>query len=224
MDAYWTVVRTSTYRFSHDPSPRSRWNGLFSPELVGQSPEKRNRPQHSAGGSRRGSRTGLHTNGYSLARRIFFERMKLKPDNFVRELNNTIGDELLKVHRSYGPLLLKLLRKFNPPAPGARPAVKGLAHITGGGFMDNIPRVLPKRCDVLVRKGSWEMPPIFEMIRARGGMEEAELYQVFNMGIGMTVIVAADRAEAALRFIRAQKQKAWPIGEVVSGRGIVKMI
>jgi phosphoribosylformylglycinamidine cyclo-ligase len=168
--------------------------------------------------------TGLHTNGYSLARRIFFERMKLKPDSFVRELNNTVGDELLKVHRSYGPLLLKLLQKLNPAAAGARPAVKGLAHITGGGFMDNIPRVLPKRCDVLVRKGSWEMPPIFEMIRARGGVEEAELYQVFNMGIGMTVIVAADRAEAALRFIRAQKQQAWRIGEVVSGRGIVKLI
>jgi phosphoribosylformylglycinamidine cyclo-ligase len=168
--------------------------------------------------------TGLHTNGYSLARQIFFERMKLKPDSFVRELNNTIGDELLKVHRSYGPLLLKLLRKFNPPAPGGRPAVKGLAHITGGGFIDNIPRVLPKKCDVLVRKGSWEAPPIFEWIRARGGVDEAELYQVFNMGIGMTAIVAAEKAEAALRFIRAQKQKAWRIGEVVSGRGIVKMI
>jgi phosphoribosylformylglycinamidine cyclo-ligase len=168
--------------------------------------------------------TGLHTNGYSLARQIFFERMKLKPDSFVRELNNTIGDELLKVHRSYGPLLLKLLRKFNPPAPGGRPAVKGLAHITGGGFIDNIPRVLPKKCDVLVRKGSWEAPPIFELIRARGGVDEAELYQVFNMGIGMTAIVAAEKAEAALRFIRAQKQKAWRIGEVVSGRGIVKMI
>jgi phosphoribosylformylglycinamidine cyclo-ligase len=168
--------------------------------------------------------TGLHTNGYSLARQIFFERMKLKPDSFVRELNNTIGDELLKVHRSYGPLLLELLRKFNPPAPGGRPAVKGLAHITGGGFIDNIPRVLPKKCDVLVRKGSWEAPPIFEWIRARGGVDEAELYQVFNMGIGMTAIVAAEKAEAALRFIRAQKQKAWRIGEVVSGRGIVKMI
>jgi phosphoribosylformylglycinamidine cyclo-ligase len=168
--------------------------------------------------------TGLHTNGYSLARQIFFERMKLKPDSFVRELNNTIGDELLKVHRSYGPLLLELLRKFNPPAPGGRPAVKGLAHITGGGFIDNIPRVLPKKCDVLVRKGSWEAPPIFELIRARGGVDEAELYQVFNMGIGMTAIVAAEKAEAALRFIRAQKQKAWRIGEVVSGRGIVKMI
>ena len=167
--------------------------------------------------------TGLHTNGYSLARRIFFERMNLKPDSFVRELNNTIGDELLKVHRSYGPLLLKLLKKFNPPAARARPAVKGLAHITGGGFIDNIPRVLPKTCDVLLRKGSWEMPPVFEMIRSRGGVEEAELYQVFNMGIGMTAIVAADRAEAALRFIRAQKQRAWLIGEVVSGGGRVRM-
>jgi len=168
--------------------------------------------------------SGLHTNGYSLARRIFFGRMKLKPGDFVPELDNTIGGELLKVHRSYGPLLRKLLQKFNPSAPGARPAVKGLAHITGGGFIDNIPRVLPRQCDVVVRKGSWEMPPIFELIRARGGVAEAELYQVFNMGIGMTVIVAAGQAEAALRFVRAQQQRAWLIGEVVAGAGVVKMI
>ena len=168
--------------------------------------------------------TGLHTNGYSLARRIFFERMKLEPGSFVPELNNTIGDELLKVHRSYGPLLLKLIKKFNPPAARARPAVKGLAHITGGGFIDNIPRVLPGNCDVLLRKGSWEMPPVFELIRARGGVEEAELYQVFNMGIGMTLIVAADKAGAVLRFIRAQKQAAWLIGEVIPGTGIARVI
>ncbi len=168
--------------------------------------------------------SGLHTNGYSLARRIFFERMKLQPGAFVRELDNTIGAELLKVHRSYGPLVRKLLLKFNPSAPGARPAVKGLAHITGGGFIDNIPRVLPRQCDVLVRKGSWDAPPIFELIRARGGVAEAELYQVFNMGIGMTIIVAADQAEAALRFVRAQQQRAWLIGEVVPGAGIVQMI
>ena len=87
--------------------------------------------------------SGLHTNGYSLARRIFFERLKLKPATFVRELNNTVGDELLKVHLSYGPLVRKLLQKFNPAASGAKPAVKALAHITGGGFIDNIPRVLP---------------------------------------------------------------------------------
>ena len=89
--------------------------------------------------------SGLHTNGYSLARKILFTRLKLKPASFVRELNSTLGDELLQVHRSYGPLVRKLLQKFNPPAPGAPPAIKGLAHITGGGFIDNIPRVLPAR-------------------------------------------------------------------------------
>jgi phosphoribosylformylglycinamidine cyclo-ligase len=168
--------------------------------------------------------SGLHTNGYSLARRILFQRLKLKPGSFVRELNNTLGGELLKVHRSYGPLLRKLLQKFNPPAAGARPAVKGLAHITGGGFIDNIPRVLPRQCDVVVRKGSWEVPPLFQILRAKGGVDEAELYQVFNMGIGMTVIVAAEQAEAALRFIRAQKQAAWLIGGVVPGTGRVRLI
>jgi phosphoribosylformylglycinamidine cyclo-ligase len=168
--------------------------------------------------------SGLHTNGYSLARRILFQRLKLKPGSFVRELNNTLGDELLKVHLSYGPLLRRLLQKFNPPAAGPRPAVKGLAHITGGGFIDNIPRVLPRHCDVELRQGSWEVPPIFQFLRAKGGVDEADLYQVFNMGIGMTVIVAADQAEAALRFIRAQKQTAWLIGGVVPGTGKARII
>jgi phosphoribosylformylglycinamidine cyclo-ligase len=163
--------------------------------------------------------SGLHTNGYSLARKILFGRMKLKPASFVRELDNTLGDELLKVHVSYGPLLRRLLQKFNPSAAGAKPAVKGLAHITGGGFIDNIPRILPRHCDAAVRKGSWETPPIFQFLRASGGVGEAELYQVFNMGIGMAVIVAGDKADAALRFIRAQKQAAWLIGEVVPGTG-----
>ena len=163
---------------------------------------------------------GLHTNGYSLARKIFFERMKLKPNTRVAELGNSIGDELLKVHVSYGPLVQKLVKKFNPPAgKTAKPGLKALAHITGGGFVDNIPRVLPKDCDVVIRKDSWEMPPIFQLIRRQGGVPEEELYQVFNMGIGMTAIVAADRAEAALRFIRAQKVQAWFVGQVVKGSG-----
>jgi phosphoribosylformylglycinamidine cyclo-ligase len=170
--------------------------------------------------------SGLHTNGYSLARRIFFERMKLKPSSRVRELGNTIGDELLKVHVSYGPLVQKLLRRFNGSRRAGSPradAVKGLAHITGGGFVDNIPRVLPKDCGVIIRKGSWDMLPLFQLIQARGGVPEAELYQVFNMGIGMVVIVAADRAGEILRFIHARNQTAWLIGEVVRGRGTVQV-
>jgi phosphoribosylformylglycinamidine cyclo-ligase len=166
--------------------------------------------------------SGLHTNGYSLARKIFFEQLKLKPGSRLPELRNSIGAELLKVHVSYGMLIRKLLDKFNPPAPpprGAPPAIRGLAHITGGGFVDNIPRVLPRNCDVVIRKGSWDMLPIFELIRARGRVPEPELYQVFNMGIGMTLIVAPEKADAILKFTRAQGQRAWVIGEVTKGQG-----
>jgi phosphoribosylformylglycinamidine cyclo-ligase len=164
--------------------------------------------------------SGLHTNGYSLARKIFFEQMKLKPTSRVPELNNTIGAELLKVHVSYGMLVQELLRKFNP---GKTRVIKGLAHITGGGFVDNIPRVLPRTCDVVIRKGAWDMLPIFQVIRDRGGVPEAELYQVFNMGIGMTVIVEDSRADAVLKACRRQ-HRAWIIGEVVKGKGLAKVV
>ena len=167
--------------------------------------------------------SGLHTNGYSLARQILFEKMKLKPGSYSKELGNTVGNELLKVHVSYGPLVQKLLRKFNR-ADGYGLGVKGLAHITGGGFIDNIPRVLPAKFDVVVRKGSWPIPPLFQMLQTGGKVAEAEMYQVFNMGIGMTIIAARDLAESVLRFVRAQKQTAWMIGEVVPGTGIAQMI
>jgi phosphoribosylformylglycinamidine cyclo-ligase len=166
--------------------------------------------------------SGLHTNGYSLARKIFFERMKLKPSSRVAELGNTIGDELLKVHVSYGLLVQGLLRKFNQD--GQPRAVKGLAHITGGGFVDNIPRVLPRQCDVIVRKGSWEVLPIFRLIEEKGGVPEPELYQVFNMGIGMTLIVDSGKAGAVIQFARARKHRAWLIGEVVKGRGEARVV
>ncbi len=166
--------------------------------------------------------SGLHTNGYSLARKIFFEQMNLKPTSRVAELKNTIGDELLKVHVSYGPLVQKLVKKFN--AAGRPNQVKAFAHITGGGFVDNIPRVLPKTCDVVIRKGTWDVLPIFQLIAAQGGVPEDELYQVFNMGIGMVALVAADKADAALKFIRAQKHQAWLIGEVVKGKGEARVV
>jgi phosphoribosylformylglycinamidine cyclo-ligase len=167
--------------------------------------------------------SGLHTNGYSLARKIFFEQLGLKLSSRVPELGNTLGDELLKVHVSYGLLVQALLKKFNKPGGKAR-VIKGLAHITGGGFIDNIPRVLPKNCDATIRKGSWEMLPIFQMIARKGGVPEQELYQVFNMGIGMTIIVAADAAESVLRFIRASKLRAWEIGAIIKGKGQARVV
>ena len=159
--------------------------------------------------------SGLHTNGYSLARRILFDQMKLAPQSRVAGLRGTLGEELLKVHLSYGPLTRAVLKKFD---------VKGMAHITGGGFIDNVPRVLPKKCDAVIKKGSWDMPPIFQLLADKGGVEEGELYQVFNMGIGMTLIVAAEKADAALRFIRARRQAAWIIGEIVRGAGKARVV
>jgi phosphoribosylformylglycinamidine cyclo-ligase len=166
--------------------------------------------------------SGLHTNGYSLARKIFFEDLGLKPSSYVSELNNRIGDELLKVHVSYGPLVRDLLDRFNR-AP-SRQVVRAFAHITGGGFTDNIPRVLPASCDVLIRRLSWDVPPIFEMIRRSGSVAEPELYQVFNMGIGMTVIVGESESEPILRFIRRRGHAAWRIGEVIAGRRRVRLV
>ncbi len=180
--------------------------------------------------------SGLHTNGYSLARKILLEQMKLKLSSYVPELRNRLGDELLKVHRSYGPLIQKLLKRFNHQVassggrPGAKPSrargrpetvlsIKGLAHITGGGFIDNLPRILPRNCDVLIRKGSWDVLPIFQLMAERGGVPDAELYQVFNMGIGMVLIVAPERLAAIHKFIHSQGHQSWSIGEVVKGAG-----
>src|SRR3954463_12390813 len=144
--------------------------------------------------------SGLHTNGYSLAREIFFKRMKLKPSSRLPGLRNSLGEELLKVHVSYGPLVQQVLNKFNGKGCSGREwHVKGLAHITGGGFVDNIPRVLPTNCDVILRKTSWPELPIFKLIRENGGVAEAELYQVFNMGIGMVLIVSQSKADDILQ-------------------------
>ncbi|MST93827.1 MAG: phosphoribosylformylglycinamidine cyclo-ligase [Pedosphaera sp.] len=169
--------------------------------------------------------SGLHTNGYSLGRKIFFEQLKLKISSRIPGSKLTLGAELLKVHVSYGPLVQKLVAKFNPVhAPRTTHHVRAFAHITGGGFVDNIPRVLPKSLDVVIRKGSWDMLPIFKIIETQSGVPDEELYQVFNMGIGMVTIVSADQAEAVLKFIRAQKHQAWLIGEVVKGKGEARVV
>jgi phosphoribosylformylglycinamidine cyclo-ligase len=165
--------------------------------------------------------SGLHTNGYSLARKVLQEQLKLPLKRRVAELGCTLGEEFLKIHVSYGLVVQALLKKFNPPGkPGA---LKGLAHITGGGFIDNIPRVLPKNCDCVIRRGAWPVLPVFEMIQRGGRVEEREMYQVFNMGVGMVAVVAADRADAILRAIKAAQHPAWIIGEIVTGAGITRL-
>ena len=170
--------------------------------------------------------SGLHTNGYSLGRKIFFEQLELRPSSRVPGLHGTLGEELLKEHISYGPLIQKLIKKFNPQSStlNSQLGVRAFAHITGGGFVDNIPRVLPKALDVVIHKGAWDMLPIFRIIAKKSGVPDEELYQVFNMGIGMVAIVSADRTEAVLKFIRAQNQPAWIIGEVVKGRGKARVV
>jgi phosphoribosylformylglycinamidine cyclo-ligase len=163
---------------------------------------------------------GLHTNGYSLARKIFFEQLGLQCDTHVPELRGTLGKELLKVHRSYGLLIQDLLKSFNPAtAPISRGAIKAIAHITGGGFIDNIPRMLPENCDVIIREGTWDIPPVFRLLSDKGHISKEELYHVFNMGVGMTLIVDETRVSDVLRRIGTLKYKADVIGGVKKGKG-----
>jgi phosphoribosylformylglycinamidine cyclo-ligase len=167
---------------------------------------------------------GLHTNGYSLARRICFEQLRLDPSDRVPELGCGVGDELLKVHASYAQVILRLLKRYNDDKPPRHRPVKALAHITGGGFLDNIPRVLPPVCDVRIRKGTWTVPPVFTWLQRHGAVDETEMYRVFNMGVGMVALVAADHADVLLRALARAGQAAWRIGEVVAGTGRVQLL
>ena len=147
---------------------------------------------------------GLHTNGYSLARKILFEKMRLKPDSSLPGSTASVGKELLRVHKNYQPLLAKI--------PSG--AIKGLAHITGGGLIDNLPRILPQNCDAVIETKSWRVPRIFQILQQNGEVDTAEMYQVFNMGIGMVVIVARQDAQRAKSILRAKE-----IGRIERGSG-----
>ena len=158
---------------------------------------------------------GLHTNGYSLARQALLEDAGMSLDAPVAELGGvTLGEALLWPHRCYAPAILPLLDLSPTP-------VKAMAHITGGGFMDNIPRVLPPGVGVRVERGAWEVPPLFRLIQAAGGVSEAEMFRVFNMGIGFVLSVPADAAEDTLARLRASGETACRLGEVVAGAGVM---
>jgi len=147
---------------------------------------------------------GLHTNGYSLARKLFFEVAGYEPDTDIAELGMTAGEALLLPHLSYLKPLDCLLNQG---------VIKGLAHITGGGLTDNIPRILPEGTAVKIDKGSWPTPPLFELLRRLGNVSESEMYRTFNMGIGMVIVCSPSDAGV----IEHQLQACYRIGEVVTG-------
>jgi phosphoribosylformylglycinamidine cyclo-ligase len=157
--------------------------------------------------------TGLHSNGYSLVRKVIFDHAGLKIDQFVPELGRTIGDELLEPTRIYVRAVKHILEHY----PVKKRVVRGLAHITGGGLVDNVPRVLPPGKRVFIRRGSWPVLPVFTWLQRLGGIEQTEMDRVFNQGIGYVMIVGRFFAESIQRQLADDRVQAYVIGEVREG-------
>jgi len=150
---------------------------------------------------------GLHSNGYSLARRIANERIDGGLDAVLPGLDEPLGEALLRPTRIYVKPIMNLMRDFT---------IHGMAHITGGGLTENVPRVLPRHCKAVINKGSWPKLPLFEALREAGNLEEAELYRTFNYGIGMVLVVPKGSADDILSRLQGLKEKAYLIGEIAA--------
>lgn len=171
--------------------------------------------------------SGLHTNGFSLARKIFFKDLGLTVDDKLPGANIKLGTALLKPHVNYSPFLVKALKQFNKGAQFKSRKdnqIFGAAHITGGGFTGNIPRVLPDNCDVVINTQAWKPLPVFRAMAETGSVSFDELYEVFNMGIGMVIVVAEESAENISQLAAKFGHKAYRIGEVVKGAGEVQLV
>jgi len=152
------------------------------------------------------SSSGLHSNGYSLVRKICFEILKLKIDTHIPELGKTIGEELLTPTRIYSQTVHSIIKDL---------PVFGLAHITGGGIADNIIRVIPEQCNVVMRKHSWDVPPVFTYLKQAGNISEREMMRTFNNGIGLIAVVHEKGSQEVLDRLIAMKEKAFIVGEIV---------
>lgn len=151
--------------------------------------------------------SGLHSNGYSLVRKICFEELGLKVDDYVEALGMPLGEELLRPTRIYVETILNLIKNYR---------VRGIVHITGGGLIDNVPRVLPQGCQARIEKDSWNWPPIFGFLQENGNITDAEMYKTFNCGIGLCVIVDANDADDVVRQVGALGESAFVIGEIAA--------
>ena len=159
--------------------------------------------------------SGLHTNGYSLVRKIFFEDNDYKVDQYVPELGATLGEVLLATHRCYLKPLMAIMEEFD---------VRGIAHLTGGGFYNNIPRVLPIDCQVTVERRYWGVPPIFTLLQEKGNIDPIEMHRAFNMGIGMVLIVSNHSGLEVVARLQEFGETASVIGEVHKGGREVNVI
>jgi phosphoribosylformylglycinamidine cyclo-ligase len=161
--------------------------------------------------------TGLHSNGYTLARNICFKNRELKTTDKPAQLEgDSIGDALLEPTRIYVRPIVKLLSQYK-----VKRIVHAMAHITGGGLIGNIPRVLPKNCDAVIKKSNWQVPKIFPFLQQKGPVDEAEMFRVFNMGIGFVLIVAEDFAESIAKKLTRYGETAYKIGRITTGTGKV---
>ena len=149
--------------------------------------------------------SGLHSNGFSLVRKLLLDQLKMDLEKRVEEIGEVLGEELLRPTRIYVKTVLNLARDFN---------VVGIAHITGGGITGNLPRVIPKGCKAIVQKGTWDIPPIFSFLKEKGKIPEEEMLGIFNNGIGMVLVVRSRDAEEILVRLRSLGEKAFVIGEV----------
>ncbi len=160
--------------------------------------------------------SGLHTNGYSLARKIFFEIAGYKVDTQLPELGCTLGEELLKPHKNYLPALSRLIEHEG--------VIKGIAHITGGGLVENIPRILPPNVDVAINANSWTVPPVFKLIQELGNVPQEDMLRTFNLGIGMVVVTSKSFAQFATDQLSHAREPIYVLGEVVDGTGKVQFV
>lgn len=151
---------------------------------------------------------GLHTNGYSLARKLFFEIARYTPDTYVKEIKSKVGKELMRTHKSYWPVVRKLLDAG---------LVHAMAHITGGGITDNLPRVLPKNASAVVELGSWPVLPVFTHLQQLGNVPQEEMLRTFNMGVGMILVVPPAKYKRVQSIIEKCGEKSYLIGRIIRG-------